>query len=61
MIYQYLNDLSIPKVEIESDGDNSISSSKGYSGDDMHQRLWRMLGVIFYQIHLGLDYSEVVD
>jgi hypothetical protein len=34
MIYQYLNDLSIPEVEIESDGDNSISSSKGYSGDD---------------------------
>ena len=34
MIYQYLNNLSIPKVEIESDGDNSISSSKGYSGDD---------------------------
>ena len=33
MIYQYLNDLSTPE-EIESDGDNSISSSKGYSGDD---------------------------
>ena len=34
MIYQYLNDISIPEVEIESDGDSIISSNGGDSGDD---------------------------
>ena len=34
MIYQYLNDISIPEVESESDGDSIISSNGGDSGDD---------------------------
>jgi hypothetical protein len=34
MIYQYLNDISIPEVETESDGDSIISSNGGDSGND---------------------------
>ena len=34
MIYQYLNDISIPEVEIDSEGDSIISSNGGDSGDD---------------------------
>ena len=33
-IYWYLNDISIPEVEIESDGDSIISRNGGDSGDD---------------------------
>ena len=33
-IYWYLNDISIPEVKIESDGDSIISSNGGDSGDD---------------------------
>ena len=62
MIYQYLNDISIPEVAIDSDGDNIISSSNaGETVAMMHQHLLRMSGVVFYQIHLGLDYPAVVD
>ena len=63
MIYQYLNDLSIPEVdlsipevEIDSDGDNIISSSRGGSGDDAPTITEDVRGGI-----LGLDYSEVAD
>ena len=60
MIYQNLNDLSIPDVEIDSEGDNIISSSGGDSGDDaptIMEDVWR--GILSDTSGVGL--TEVVD